>query len=80
MSITFDHAEGAYKRTERNSDTPPEIDVHELIFGQPTEADIAELAARPRPINWAELGSSAKDLWEERQMKSIRRARLTAQS
>lgn len=24
------------------------------------------------PANWAELGSSAKDLWEERQMNSIR--------
>lgn len=25
------------------------------------------------PANWRDLGSSAKDLWEERQMESIRK-------
>ncbi|WP_198517642.1 hypothetical protein [Microbacterium lacus] len=38
-----------------------------------TDSEAAELALR-RPLNWDELGSSAKDLWEERQLRSMRRA------
>lgn len=31
------------------------------------------LAQTAYPLNWSELGSSAKDLWEERQQAAIRR-------
>lgn len=34
-------------------------------------ADIIRYAKIERPINWDEMGSSAKDLWEERQLRSI---------
>ena len=37
--------------------------------------DLAELNSR-LPINWDDMGSSARDLWVERQLKSIRKARL----
>ena len=30
-----------------------------------------EQAGIPRPGNWEELGSSARDLWEERQVRSL---------
>ena len=30
-----------------------------------------------RPLNWEELGSSAKDLWEERQVTSMTKELLT---
>lgn len=34
-------------------------------------AEIISMAKIERPLNWDELGSSAKDLWEERQLRSI---------
>ena len=34
-------------------------------------ADIISMAKVARPGNWDDLGSSAKDLWEERQLRSI---------
>lgn len=45
-----------------------------------TTEEARELARR-RPINWLELGSSAKDLWEERQLRAMRKhaARIAAQ-
>lgn len=44
-----------------------------------TESEAAELQRR-RPINWDELGSSAKDLWVERNLRAIRKnnARIAA--
>jgi hypothetical protein len=38
-----------------------------------TPEESAELLRR-RPINWDELGSSEKDLWEERHVRSMRKA------
>ena len=38
-----------------------------------TDKRLIELAGIDRPLNWDELGSSAKDLWEERTARSIRR-------
>lgn len=39
-----------------------------------TPEESAELFRR-RPINWDELGSSEKDLWEERHLRSMRRVK-----
>lgn len=36
-----------------------------------TDAEIIERAKIERPINWDDMGSSARDLWEERQIRSI---------
>jgi hypothetical protein len=36
-----------------------------------TPEERAELLRR-RPINWDEMGSSAKDLWEERHLRAMR--------
>lgn len=41
-----------------------------------TDEEREELLRR-RPINWDDMGSSAKDLWFERQLKDIRKSRLT---
>ncbi|CAI9386526.1 hypothetical protein MICABA_00443 [Microbacterium sp. T2.11-28] len=38
-----------------------------------TPEESAELLRR-RPINWDELGSSEKDLWEERHLRAMRKA------
>ena len=38
-----------------------------------TDKRLIDLAGIARPLNWDELGSSAKDLWEERTARSIRR-------
>lgn len=38
-------------------------------------ADIIRYAKIERPINWDDMGSSAKDLWEERQLRSIAKAK-----
>jgi len=40
-----------------------------------TVAERAALWDR-HPLNWAEMGSSEKDLWEERQLRSLRREAL----
>lgn len=34
-------------------------------------AEIIERAKIERPANWDDMGSSARDLWEERQLRSI---------
>ena len=34
-------------------------------------AEIISMAKIARPLNWDDMGSSAKDLWEERQLRSI---------
>ena len=34
-------------------------------------AEIISMAKVSRPGNWDDMGSSAKDLWEERQLRSI---------
>lgn len=44
-----------------------------------TSEERAELLRR-RPINWDELGSSAKDLWEERHLRDMRKATARAAS
>ncbi len=36
-----------------------------------TIAERIAQAGIPHPINWDDMGSSAKDLWEERQIRSI---------
>lgn len=39
-----------------------------------TTAERLSAAGIKRPINWGEMGSSAKDLWEERMLRSIEMA------
>lgn len=39
-------------------------------------AEIIERAKIERPLNWDELGSSAKDLWEDRQLRSIAKRKI----
>jgi hypothetical protein len=41
-------------------------------------ADRIAAAGIVRPINWDELGSSAKDAWEERMVRSLDRAERRA--
>lgn len=36
-----------------------------------TTAEKIAAAGIKRPMNWDEMGSSAKDLWEERMLRSI---------
>lgn len=36
-----------------------------------THAEILSMAKIERPINWDDMGSSAKDLWEERMVRSV---------
>jgi hypothetical protein len=38
-----------------------------------TPEECEELLRR-RPINWEELGSSARDLWEERHLRDMRKS------
>lgn len=40
-----------------------------------TPEEAAELIRR-RPLNWDDLGSSARDLWEARQLRSMRQSRV----
>ena len=39
-------------------------------------AEIISMAKIDRPLNWDDLGSSAKDLWEERQLRSIAKGKI----
>lgn len=38
-----------------------------------TAAEIKYLDSKPRPANWNEMGSSAKDMWEERAIAAAHR-------
>ena len=37
------------------------------------DAELVNKARCVRPTSWADMGSSERDLWEERQARSIRR-------
>ncbi len=43
---------------------------NQLGAPEKTQVTLEEVRKRPRPINWDEMGSSEKDMWEERQLKS----------
>lgn len=44
-----------------------------IVTLPPTNADVIRLAGIRRPITWDDMGSSARDIWEERQIRSIRK-------